>query len=239
MITPNGYVIARGCSTDGRNEPWVAIATLSSRNDKTGNMIQIWFLLENHHPVEVVQSGLDAKTICIGCVFASGKGCYVTVFQAPSQVWHAYKRGAYPDLPADDYASVFGGRAVRFGAYGNPSLLPIAIVQKIVKVCKSHTGYFHDWQSTKKRKYGKFFMASTETAEKLALARSLGFRAFHVSEIQPENTIECLADSTNGRVRCIDCKLACDGRDGKNGVRDVWIHPHGNGRAKAIASSSN
>lgn len=238
MSTPNGYVIAKGYSTDGQNEPWVAIATLSSRNEKTGNMISIWLLLENHHPIEVVKEGLDSKTICKGCPFASGRGCYVIVFQAPSMIWHAFKRGAYPDLEKENYAPVFGGRAVRFGAYGNPSLLPIAIVQRIVRVCKSHTGYYHDWQSTRKQRYGKFFMASTETPEKLALARAMGFRAFHVSEIQPENTIECLADSTNGRVKCIDCKLACDGKSGKNGGRDVWINPHGSGRAKAIAASS-
>ena len=44
-----------------------------------------------------------------------------------------FKNGAYPDLDPKDYGKVFGDRKVRFGAYGNPSLLPLAKVKAIAE----------------------------------------------------------------------------------------------------------
>jgi hypothetical protein len=107
---PNGYTLATG---KVRGEAYTVIVTgvtRASDNVKTGNMLQIWILLDRVSPVDGVQSGLDASTICRGCPFASGNGCYVNVGQAPLGVWNANKRGAYPKLAPKDYAG--SGREV-------------------------------------------------------------------------------------------------------------------------------
>ena len=70
----NGFIIHEGTKN---GEKFAVIATLKTSNRKTGNMIQVWILLADHSPVDGVKSGLDASTICTGCKFASGNGCYV------------------------------------------------------------------------------------------------------------------------------------------------------------------
>jgi hypothetical protein len=72
---PNGFLLHEGITPSGA--PFVAIATMHSRNPKTGDMVQIWFLLRDVNPVQAVKEGIDAETICVGCKFASGNGCYI------------------------------------------------------------------------------------------------------------------------------------------------------------------
>jgi len=235
MRKQTGYVIHEG-TVNGH--AFVVIVTLKTSNEKTGDMMQIWFLLRDINPVQGVKDCIDADTICKGCPFASGNGCYVNVGQAPLAVWKAYHRGAYSTLLPKDYAGVFGARKVRFGAYGNPSLLPVSIVSAISKVCAGWTGYFHDWRTNRYAKqYSRYFMASTETESSFRLASSLGLRTFHASPIQPEGTVECLSDSTDGRVQCAECKLACNGLSSNR--PSVWINPHGSKVARAVAAAAN
>jgi hypothetical protein len=221
----NGYILSKGRVAGETYTVIVTGVTRPSDNVKTGNMLQIWILLDRLSPVDGVQSGLDASTICRGCPFASGKGCYVNVGQAPLGVWRANKRGAYPELAPRDYASVFAGRSVRFGAYGNPTLIPLAIVRAIASVSAGWTGYFHDWRTNRYAKqYSRYFMASTETSDSYRLAQSLGYRTFHASPVQPAGTRECLSDARG--LTCEQCKL-CAGLS-KGQQSGVWIATHGN-----------
>jgi len=233
MITPpkfrkrGGYVLHRGIVN---GEPYVVIATMKTKNEKTGNMVQVWFLLENHNPVEAVKRGIDASTICRECPFAAGGGCYVNVGQAPRQIWVKYKRGGYNDLIPAHYALAFTGRKIRFGAYGNPTLLPLAMVKAIASVSSGWTGYFHDWRTNPlAHGYSAFFMASTETESSLRLASALGFRTFHVSPVKPAESMECLSE-TKG-MECASCKL-CSGLS-KQRQPSIWINPHGTKKARA------
>lgn len=229
-MKPKGYLLHVG-TVNGH--PFAAIATLKTSNPKTGDMVQIWFVLTDTNPVEAVKTGLDASTICSDCPFASGRGCYVNVGQAPLAVWKGFHKGIYPQLMPADYSRVFGGRKVRFGAYGNPSLLPVSMVAAIASASTGWTGYFHDWRTNRfAKQYAQFFMASTETESSYRLARSLSFRVFHASPNKPTDAVECLADSTNGRVQCVDCKLACNGLSGR--ANSVWINPHGTKVARAV-----
>lgn len=222
-----GYILHKGI-TNGK--PFVAIATMETSNRKTGNMVQIWFLLENENPVEAVTSGLDASTICAGCPFASGGGCYVNVGQAPLAIWKAHKRGLYPELTPAHYADAFGGRKIRFGAYGNPTLLPLSIVKAIASVSNGWTGYFHDWKTNPlAAQYAHYFMVSTETEDSRQQAEKAGFRYFHVSPVKPVNALECLSE-TKG-MECSQCKL-CSGLS-KARQPSIWINPHGSKKTKA------
>lgn len=231
MSKPSGFILHRG-TVNGH--AFVAVVTLETSNRKTGPMAQVWFLLEDVSPVEGVSSGLDARTVCHGCPFASGGGCYVNVGQAPLSVWRAFHRGAYPVLEPRDYATTFAGRKVRFGAYGNPSLLPLSIVRAVAEASAGWTGYFHDWKTNPlAAHYARYFMASTETQDSFRLAASLGFRSFHVSPVQPEGTLECLSDAKG--ITCDKCRL-CAGLT-KSRLPSVWINPHGSGARKASAAA--
>jgi hypothetical protein len=233
MKKPTGYILHHGYVN---NAPFVAIATLKTANRKTGNMIQIWFLLTDQNPVDAVKTGRDADTICNGCPFASGKGCYVNVGQAPLGIWKAYKRGNYPELMPKDYESVLGGRKIRFGAYGNPSLLPVSLVKAIASVSNGWTGYFHDWQTNPfASEYAKYFMASTETENSRLQAVKAGFRYFHVSPVKPVDALECLSE-TKG-IECSKCGL-CSGW-AKHRQPSIWINPHGSKSAKASTVALN
>lgn len=241
---PSGFVLHRGTVA---GEPFVAVATLETENRKTGNMVQIWFLLENVNPVAAVLCKVDTFTICAGCPFAGGNGCYVNVGQAPLSVWKTFKRGGYPELLPANYSDVFSGRKVRFGAYGNPTLLPLPKVDAIARASAGWTGYFHDWRNNPQAaEYGRYFMASTETESSFRAAVAAGFRVFHVSPEKPAGAIECLSDAAG--MSCEKCRL-CDGRFravapafGQPGraLPSVWINPHGSkaGRAAAVALSN-
>lgn len=228
--TPSGYVLAR---TIINNRAVVSIVTLETRNAKTGDMVQTWHLLEDVHPGVAVQEGLDSVTVCQGCPFAAGNGCYVNVWQAPAGIWRAYLRGAYPYLTPADYSAVFAGRKIRFGAYGNPSVLPVSIIKAIASVSAGWTGYFHDWRTmhpATARAYGQFLMASAETSCSVAKAEARGLRFFVASPVQPAGTIECLSDSKG--ISCASCRLCC----GLSKARQpsVWINPHGSRKAAAL-----
>ena len=228
-MKPNGFLIYEGTKN---GEKYAVIATLKTSNRKTGNMIQLWIILSDYSPVDGVKSGLDASTICTGCKFASGNGCYVNVGQAPNSIWKAYKANKYPKLDPFLYDNVFNGRKVRFGAYGNPSLIPLSIIKMITESCEGWTGYFHDWSKMSKERalaYGKYFMASTETKDSVRRAKEKKLRFFHVSPTQPKDTIECLSDSRG--LSCDQCQL-CKGN--RIGAKSIWINPHGSKKKRAI-----
>ena len=232
-MKPSGYILHRGVVN---LRPYVAIVTLETSNRKTGDMAQIWFLLEDVNPVSAVSEGIDSETICRECPFASGNGCYVNVGQAPLAIWRAFHRGAYPELIPADYAAALGGRKIRFGAYGNPSLLPIAMVKALAAVSAGWTGYFHDWRTNPyASQYAKYFMASTETEDSRRQAEAAGYRYFHVSPIRPDNSIECMAEAKG--LNCAQCKL-CAGLS-KARQASIWINPHGSKARRAAAVSNS
>ncbi len=227
MKKANTYLLYKG-SVNG--ERYIVTATMKSENSKTGDMVQIAILLEDVDPVAAVLSGLDATTICQDCPFASGNGCYVNVGQGPGSIWKAYKRGNVPYLRPADYVDHFKGRKVRFGSYGNPTLIPISIVKSIASICDGWTGYFHNWHSMapeKARQWNRYFMASTETKSSLQLANQLRLRTFHASPEKPSGHLECLSDTHN--IECKDCMLCTGGRNAKS----IWINPHGSKKKKA------
>ena len=65
-------------------------------NEKTGDMIQSWILLQDEKPNEAHKNGLN-RGVCGDCPHSGNRqnSCYVKWFQAPLQVWKAYKAGRY------------------------------------------------------------------------------------------------------------------------------------------------
>ena len=131
-----------------------------------------------------------------------------------------------PELSTDMYNDIVDmcwNRYVRFGTYGEPSLMPIKLVDQIVGVAKNWTGYTHQW--SKKPEYAPYFMASTHTEDEERIATFIGFRSFVASPIPISKFISCPASEEMGfKSNCSKCSL-CSGTKGK-GTKSVIILEH-------------
>jgi len=228
----NGLVLHEGPSPiDG--EPIVSIATLHSNNRKTGDMVQIWILRQDMPPMEAIKSGGD-RSICGGCPHrgtGTKRSCYVNVFRAPAAIWRTYQAGGYPLISS--YEDAFAGRLVRFGAYGDPSLIPITVVANVLMFAKGHTGYTHQWFEAFAADYRGIFMASVDSAMEEQMAQQQGWKTFRVypADVPIDQSQTCPAQLTNYRVQCHTCQM-CNGKKA-----NIGIHAHGAG-AKLVAGLS-
>jgi hypothetical protein len=113
---------------------------------------------------------------------------------------------------------------VRFGTYGEPSLLPIELVKDMTKVAMSWTGYTHQWKKVN-HEYARYFMASTHSVEEEEIATFIGYRSFVASPIVIPQFISCPASKEMGfKSNCSKCGL-CSGTMGK-GKKSVIILEH-------------
>lgn len=231
MSKAQGVILYRGPSLfDGQEI--VAIATTSSRNAKTANMVQTWILLVDVAPHDAVRAGRDAS-ICGDCIYAGGHGCYVRTYQAPLSVWRAFHRGRYVDIAGDlDAISAVGADlTVRLGAYGDPVAVPEEIWSALVSRSRAHTGYTHAWRVAP-RAFRSLVMASCDTESDKVRANLRGFRTFRVNDGADANRLRgemtCPASAEAGHRRsCADCH-ACDGTRGEGlSTHDVTIRLHG------------
>lgn len=233
MSRKNGYIIYEGPSMlDG--SPIVVIATGfadESLNEKTGNMIQTWILRADMSPIEAAQSKAD-KAICGSCPHRGEsyetRSCYVKIWQAPSAVYGAYKRGSYPKMDLADLGWLFAGRPLRLGSYGDMTATPLWLVDTIASAASYVTGYTHQWRNVD-HGYSKWLMASADSAADRFTARAFGYRTFRVrsaSESVGNKEIVCPASKEAGqRSNCAKCKM-CGGRSG-NAKKDIVIMAHG------------
>lgn len=237
-----GFIAWRGASAlDGA--PIVLIVTLDSRNGKTGNVVQTWILREDMHPLKAIATGADAS-ICGDCAMRgipaalgelygphSGRICYVDVGKAPSQVWTAYRRGAYIDLSDDPETQRYlvRGRIVRIGSYGDGAMVPGIAWHRLVFGANGNTGYTHQWRQPWAQDMRAYCMASVESEAEALEARAMGWRTFRIrseAEALAPREIMCPASDEAGNKRqCIDCQ-ACDGAD-RPGKASVAIIVHG------------
>jgi hypothetical protein len=238
MKRSNGYIIFE-------NDSIVVIATgfvRKSANPKTGDMIQVWILARHINPVRAIKLGQDIL-VCLNCKHRGKKGkgrtCYVRVANAPLGVWKAYRRGMYPYLPIERFAEMFERRKVRrkvrFGAYGEPVLIPFSIVSELARVSDGWTGYTHAWAKPEYAEFKTLIMASVDSVAEHAIAKSEGWRTFRVrSEREPllQREIICPASDEGGkRTTCEACKL-CSGARENDPRKDICIVVHGAGKRK-------
>ena len=208
----------------------ISIVTFNSVNEKTGNMFQIWHLVKSIKPTEALKKGLNSL-VCGDCSLQGDKTgknrtCYVNLGQGPRAVYTKWQNGGYPKIDQCMIKYLFAGENVRFGAYGNPSILPLDIIREICNAVDLHTGYIHNW-NTIDNGYSKYFMASVETIEQYRLAKSRGFRTFRIVKDYSENLateITCLSDSKG--LLCKQCGLC----NGGNKAKDITIKIHGTGK---------
>ena len=101
------------------------------------------------------------------------EGCYVTTFQGPLSVWKAYKRGAYLNDSEDvraDALDIIRARGIRWGAYGDPAMLPLFTLEAWTDQRARWTGYTHQWRADHAEGFQAYLMASVESADDAAQA---------------------------------------------------------------------
>ena len=229
MKKPSGLILYQGPSLlDGA--PIVVIATGlgASTNRKTGDMIQTHILRADLLPMEAIYSGEDSS-ICGDC-FHRGDGtgkdrtCYVTVYQAQTQIYKAFLRGSYPVYDPALHDRYLIGRAIRFGSYGDPAAAPIDVWRALKKLASITTGYSHQWR-TISPDWSKLVMASADRPADVEAARQLGYRSFRVGDNRLAGEALCPASKEAGRkLQCADCG-ACSGSNGRRG--SIYIPLHG------------
>jgi hypothetical protein len=177
--------------------------------------------------------------VCMDCPFAVSNGAKLSACYTHKMMQYSGflsmlrsigKFTSFDDIPTlseshrYDIVKMCDSRYVRFGTYGEPSLLPIDLVKQMVSVAKSWTGYTHQWRKID-HNYARYFMASTHTTEEEATASLIGYRSFVASPTPIAQFISCPASEEMGfKSNCSKCGL-CSGTQGK-GTKSVIILEH-------------
>lgn len=212
-----GVVLHRGISP-GTGDPYAVIAIWHSTNGKTGDMVTVWIVQDDAHPVKAKVAGREHGT-CLDCPLGMYGGCYVEVERAPSSIWRCYKNGGYEEYDQAKHDAMVAGRMVRWGGYGEPVLIPVGIVFRwSTLLAKGWTGYTHQWRRPEYQVYRMFFMASVHSLRQRDFAWSMGWRTFRDTASFDEEPIgrgefNCPASDEQGnRMQCYECG-ACDGAE--------------------------
>lgn len=218
--------------------PIVVIATgltTKSANKKTGAMVQVTIIRSDINPVEAIMQGKDFA-VCGNCPHRAGgnvkeRTCYVNVPKSVLSIFRAYKRGSYAHWDGD--TSVFENRSIRWGAYGDPSLIDSEIVASISAAADMYTGYTHQWDNPIGQEYRAFFQASCDSVAQKAEAQNDGWGTFTVLpigfDVKTLGKVTICPASIDESVQCINCGK-CDGA--KKVARQVVIEAHGKGAEK-------
>ena len=176
--------------------------------------------------------------VCMDCPFAVSNGaklsaCYTHKFMQYSgfvtMLRSIGNQTTWDDIPEfnedieRDILKMCNLKYVRFGTYGEPSLLPYHLASSICALAKSWTGYTHQWH--KRPEYSTLFMASTHNEIGEEHASQNGWRSFVASARGIKGLVSCPASKEMGfKSNCSKCGL-CSGTEGK-GNKSVVILEH-------------
>ena len=243
----NGVILYEGPSKlDGAPIVVIAVGIRNkSRNAKTGAMIQTYIIRSDMSPIDAIARGADGS-ICGDCkhmakdagyrdngkVYYKGRSCYVNIGNGPRSVFDAYQRGIYPKASAFEAASLFAGRMVRLGTYGDPAAAPYAMWTVALGKAMGWTGYTHQWRAIETR-WASLVMASADSIADMSAAHDMGYRTFRVAPKGETNVkgleVICPASEEMGKLTdCNSCK-ACMGTSAKARA-SIQIAAHGAGK---------
>lgn len=171
---------------------------------------------------------------CMDCPYSGNQGeggCYTHKFNQYVgflSMLRSIKASDLTPLDAEkflDAVAMSKNTYVRFGTYGEPSLLNYSLVKAMAYASKSWTGYTHQWKKVWALPYNKFFMASTHNKEETYKAKLKNYRSFIASTTGTEKAVTCPASAEAGfKSNCASCGL-CSGELGK-GNKDIKILEH-------------
>ena len=244
LSIPNrsSYTVWEGLSPFNK-EPIKLVLTgfkRTSKNSKTGPMIQGWILPQNIHPGAAIKDGSD-KSVCGSCIQrpSTGGKCYVGS-RAPSSVYLGYA----PKISDYEASELLRGLDFRGGSWGDPAMVPYEVWAMLLLWVNSHTMYTHQWIEEKwfDMRFKHIAMFSVDNEEQALEALRLGARYFRAGEEKLSWERLCLAESKH-KLTCQQCKL-CGGDKGMTSLKarartSIFIPIHGylNSRPNKTASS--
>jgi len=175
-----------------------------------------------------------ADSVCFDCPFRGYLKCYTHKFRQAggfiSTIQSILRDGfEITELTDEIRAKILAmsaNRFIRFGSYGEPTLVDFELADKISFVAKNWTGYSHQWRHPKNAKFALLFMSSVESESDRLLAERKNWRSFVVhSPINEITAVSCPASKEMNFVsNCSKCGL-CSGTYGK-GKKSVKILSH-------------
>ena len=227
-----GAILYQGPSLfDGK--PIVVIGIWSSKNGKTGDLLQTYILRSDIDPRDANKYGED-ESICGQCrhrgtptfnplkKLAKKRTCYVNMGQGVLIVFEAFIAGKYPVASP---RTVGRKRKVRIGTYGDGAAAPRYVWDELLSEADGHTAYSHNDGDP------AIYMVSADTLQQAQAAWSSGYRTFRVvrdvSEIDRTHEALCPASKEAGyKATCETCML-CGGTSVK--AKSIAIPVHGSG----------
>ena len=203
------------------------VAVFNSANGKTGNVVQIYYIVVEHHPIDASKNLADIA-VCGNCPLKpsnNGK-CYVRLGHGPHSVWTTFQNGRYPELdklPKSQRKAamrLLKSKPIRLGAHGDP-LADIETSRYLATINDDVLGYTHQWKPWRHDdNLRSFIMASVDSAEDYKYAKEHNWRTYrHTDEdLAFDNEIIC-PHSSHG-VQCVDC-LLCNGNNDNSSDRDI------------------
>jgi hypothetical protein len=223
--------------------PIVVIAIISSRNKKTGSMLQTYIMRSDMDPRLASKTGAD-YAICGLCPHrgiatqdpvkkqAENRSCYVLLGQGPLIAYQSMLKGLYPVINGHAAIAALGaGRKVRIGTYGDPAAVPAYIWESLLFQADMHTAYSHQSGIQSAAFLPKLMMQSADSEQEARTAWNQGIRTFRVvssvADIVAGKEILCPASKEAGKkTSCADCGL-CAGSSIK--AKSIAIPAHGAG----------
>ena len=207
--------------TDEKNIFVVSKSKTSNKKISDGKpLVQTYTFSREQYNLATTSKGFGMKKFfaldesnCMDCKFSGNQGdggCYTHKFNQYVGFLSMLRSIKIEQLTAITVSKVIAiielckDTYVRFGTYGEPSLMPLAMVKSMADVASNWTGYTHQHDKEFAQGYKDFFMASTHTKA---------------------DAISCPASKEAGVLsNCSKCSL-CSGAIGK-GKKNVKILLH-------------
>jgi hypothetical protein len=201
-------------------------------NRKIGRMAQVWILSKKDSPYILTKTG--DFSVCGTCLLSphlkNKDKCYVArlSWQAPSNVWKThvaanqdvqYVLNQFKEYPTK----------IRFGAYGDPAMLPESLFETLLNPIKSlkrtHTAYTHQHQCEFSKWLKKYAMASCQSYDDALNLWDDGWRTFRITQKQEALKNEIVCPNVTKKISCSDCCL-CDGKHKNDKRLNITIPRH-------------
>ena len=181
--------------TDEKNIFVVSKNKTSNKKISDGKpLVQTYTFSKEQYHLATTSKGFGMKKFfaldesnCMDCKFSGNQGeggCYTHKFNQYVGFLSMLRSIKIEQLTAITVSKVIAiielckDTYVRFGTYGEPSLLPLSMVKSMADVASNWTGYTHQHDKKFAQGYKDFFMASTHTQEESTNRSSDGWRSF-------------------------------------------------------------
>ena len=224
----NIFVVRKGFTTNTKisdGKPLVQTYTFS---------VKQWQLASTSKGFKMKDFFTLDEANCLDCPYsgnAGNGGCYTHKFMQYTgflSLLRSIKTSQVTPLTSqkeDIIEKMCTGSYVRFGTYGEPSLVPLYLIKRMAAASSAWTGYTHQYAKPWAKDYNQFFMASVHNETEATAASDLAYRSFIATNSGDEKAVTCPASKeSNYKSNCARCGL-CSGILGK-GKTNIKILEH-------------